>query len=77
VIVEVFVEDVDFPECVIRVGDPELRLPSVTALHALLALGMQSGGFEALLDLDELLAVSHAQSDVIQGAAGSGVSRNQ
>ena len=62
VIVDVVVKDVDFPERAVGIGDPELRLPRVTALDAFLPLGAEPGGLEAALNLDELLGVSHAQA---------------
>ena len=76
-IVDVVVKDVDFPERAVRIGDPELRLPRVTALDAFLPLGVEPGGLEAALNLDQLLGVSHAQPDVIEVAAGAGPAGNQ
>ena len=70
-IVDVVVEDVDFPERAVGIGDPEFRLARVTALDAFLPLGAEPGGLEAMLNLDELLGVSHAQPHVIEVAAGA------
>jgi hypothetical protein len=76
-LVDVVVKDVDFPERAVGIGDPEFRLPRVTAVDALLSLGVKPGGLEATLNLDELLRVSHAQPHVIQVAACAGPARNQ
>src|SRR5262245_53008885 len=50
-LVDIVVEDVDFPQRAIRIRDPELGLTRVTTLDALLTLGMHAGRFAAMLNL--------------------------
>src|ERR1700676_3476777 len=77
VIIDVVVKDVDFPERADRVGDPDLRLSRVTALVAVFSVGAKSGRFEATLNLDQFLGISHAQPHVIDVAARAGPAWNQ
>ena len=69
--VDVLIERVDFPQRLIRVGDPELGLPGVAALHALLAPRVQAGLFEAHLHGDQGGGIGHTEAEVIERSAGT------
>ena len=61
---------VDFPERAVRIGVPELRLPGVAALDALLPLRGDAGFFQSALHLDERRGIREAEPDVVEGSAG-------
>src|SRR5262245_44477408 len=67
--VDIFVEDINLPQHPIRVGDPELRLPRITALHSLLALARDACGFEPSLNVYQFIRVSHAQPGMVDVSA--------
>ncbi len=74
---DVLVEDIDLPQRLVRIRDPELGLLGVAALHAVLALGAETGQLEAALDGDQFLGVADAQAGVVQVPVGGRASRNQ
>ena len=67
--VEVLVEDVQFPEMLVGIGDPELRLQGVTALDPFLPLRGDAAFFEASLQRDQRDLLRQAKAEVIQRAA--------
>src|SRR5262249_48063090 len=66
---DIFVKDINLPQHPIRVGDPELRLPRIAALHSLLALAHDACGFEPSLNIYEFIRVAHAQSGMVDVSA--------
>src|SRR5262245_3071665 len=67
--VDIFVEDINLPKHPIGVGDPELRLPRIAALHTLLALAHDACGFEPSLNIYQFIRGSHAQSGMVDVSA--------
>ena len=68
-VLQVFLEDVNLPQVAVGVGDPELGLPGVAALHALLTLAADAGALQALLDAHQGGAVGHAEAEVVERTA--------
>ena len=64
-VVDVALEGVNLPQRVVGVVDPELRLPGVAALDALLAVGADAGPLQPLLHGHQRLRVRHPEAEVV------------
>jgi len=68
-VIEVFLQRVDFPERLIRIGDPEFGLARVTALDPLFALRADAGQLQALLHGDQRGGIRHTEAEMVKRPA--------